>query len=73
METLKTTQFSNGILMIGFGAVASCTLPLLARQVEMPLNRITVIDERKSSQLEEWEKKGIKFIKSHISKGKKCY
>lgn len=73
MESLKrVVKFNHGILMIGFGAVASCTLPLLTRQLDMPLSRITIIDERQATQLEDWVKKGVKFIQSHITKGLNC-
>jgi len=36
--------FSGRILMIGYGYVGRCTLPLLLRHVQMPAERITVID-----------------------------
>lgn len=55
--------------MIGFGAVASCTLPLLVRQIEIPFERITIVDAVKRDELTQWEKKGIKFIQTHITKG----
>ena len=37
-------KFDGKVLIIGFGAVARCTLPILLKHVDIPLNNITVID-----------------------------
>ena len=37
-------RFGGRILMIGFGSVGHCTMPLIMRHFDMPLDRITVID-----------------------------
>src|SRR6202000_1940407 len=36
--------FKGRILMIGYGSVGRCTMPLLERHFDMPMSRITVID-----------------------------
>lgn len=36
--------FNGRILVLGFGGVARCTLPLLMRHLDMPRHRITVLD-----------------------------
>ena len=38
------TPFSGRLLMLGCGSVGQCTLPLIRRHIDMPADRITVID-----------------------------
>ena len=38
------TPFDGRILMLGCGSVGRCTLPLVLRHVDMPADRITVMD-----------------------------
>ena len=40
----KRTPFGGRILMLGCGSVGQCTLPLVRRHVDMPADRITVMD-----------------------------
>jgi len=75
--------FANKVLIIGYGAVSRCTLPILLSHVDVPLTNITIIDfEDKAAELEPWTKKGVKFLQervtqqnleallsSHVSKG----
>ena len=37
-------RFDGRILIIGYGSVARCTLPLIDRHLDMPLSRVTVVD-----------------------------
>jgi len=41
---MRKKPFGGRILMIGFGSVGHCTLPLIIRHLDMPLDRITVVD-----------------------------
>src|SRR5216684_1915698 len=43
-HTQKRTPFAGRILMLGCGSVGQCTLPLVRRHVDMPSDRITVMD-----------------------------
>jgi homospermidine synthase len=43
-QTAKRTPFGGRILMLGCGSVGQCTLPLVRRHLDMPANRITVVD-----------------------------
>ncbi len=36
--------FAGRILMIGYGSVGRCTLPLIERHIDMPLSRVTILD-----------------------------
>ncbi len=38
------TAFNGRLLMLGCGSVGQCTLPLIRRHIDMPANRITVLD-----------------------------
>jgi homospermidine synthase len=40
----KHIPFDGRILMLGCGSVGQCTLPLILRHVDMPADRITVLD-----------------------------
>ena len=40
----KRTPFGGRILMLGCGSVGQCTLPLVRRHVDLPADRITVMD-----------------------------
>ena len=43
-QVSKRAPFAGRILMLGCGSVGQCTLPLIRRHVDMPANRITVMD-----------------------------
>ncbi|OGD53051.1 homospermidine synthase [Candidatus Bathyarchaeota archaeon RBG_13_38_9] len=61
-------EFRNRVLIIGYGAVAKCTLPILLKHVAIPYENITIIDfEDKAKELEPWTKKGIKFFQQKIT------
>jgi homospermidine synthase len=36
--------YKGRILMIGYGSVGRCTMPLLERHFDMPMSRITIVD-----------------------------
>ncbi len=61
-------EFSKRILMVGFGSVAQCTLPILAKHLRVPLANITVLDfEDRTRQLESWTKQGVRFVREQIT------
>ena len=43
-QIARRVPFGGRILMLGCGSVGQCTLPLVRRHVEMPPDRITVLD-----------------------------
>lgn len=60
--------FKNKILIIGFGSVGKCVLPILLKHVEVPLKNITVVDfADKRSALKPWIKKGISYAQEQIT------
>jgi homospermidine synthase len=61
-------RFDNKVLIIGYGSVAMCTLPILLKHVRIPYENITIIDfEDKSSSLTEWTQKGIRYRQQRIT------
>ena len=40
----RLAQFNGRLLMLGCGSVGQCTLPLVLRHIDMPADRITVMD-----------------------------
>jgi homospermidine synthase len=62
--------FSHKILVIGYGAVSKCTLPLLFRHIDLPFSYVTIIDAidmSKDPQLMEWNKKGVQYVNQQIT------
>jgi homospermidine synthase len=60
-------EFQNKVLIIGYGAVAKSTLPLLLKHVTIPFENITIIDiEDKAKELRQWTEKGIHFFQKKI-------
>jgi|SoiMethySBSTD1v2_1073268.scaffolds.fasta_scaffold00585_12 homospermidine synthase len=59
--------FSGNILMIGYGSVGRCTMPLIEKHFDMPLSRVTVVaahDHLKDAK--RFVDKGMKFVVSPI-------
>ena len=60
-------EFNNKVLMVGYGAVAQCTLPVLTQLIRIPLENITVMDfEDRRPALAPWLEKGVKFVRDRI-------
>jgi len=61
-------EFNNKVLIIGYGAVAKCTLPILLRHVNIPLDNITIIDFKdKAQDLKAWTTGGLRFFKKKVT------
>ena len=57
-------QFGNKVLIIGYGSVSQCTLPILLKHIEIPCKNITILDfDDKQKSLDPWIKKGIKYFR----------
>jgi len=62
-------KFDKKVLIIGYGSVSKCTLPILLRHIDIPYTNITIIDfEDKEAALKKWTDKGIKFYREKITK-----
>lgn len=54
--------FKGKILMIGFGSVGHCTMPLLIKHIEMPLDRIAVVDgDDHTAEVARFRQMGVKY------------
>src|SRR5271157_4481204 len=63
-ESHLMLTFTNRILMVGFGAVARCTLPILLRHISVDSKKLTIMDfEPNMAALEPWIEQGVTFVK----------
>jgi len=61
-------EFGKKVLILGYGAVAKCTLPILLRHVKIPYGNITILDfEDKREALAPWTAKGIRYFQRRIT------
>ena len=61
-------EFDNNVLIIGYGAVARCTLPVLLKHVNIPFENITIIDfEDKAKELKAWTTRGMRFFQRKVT------
>ena len=61
-------EFRGRVLIIGFGSVAKCTLPILLKHIRIPCGNITIIDfEDKSQELAGWAAQGIRFVQRKVT------
>ena len=61
-------EFKNKVLVIGYGSVCKCTLPILFKHIDIPYKNVTVIDfADKRKELREWTKKGVKYYREKIT------
>jgi len=64
---MQKIKFNNKILIIGYGAVSQCTLPVILNHIDVPRENITIIDiEDKSEKLKDFTATGIKFFQEKI-------
>jgi homospermidine synthase len=60
-------DFPKRILMLGYGAVAQCTLPILLKHFRIPPRNITVVDfEDRSEAISPWTAQGVRFVRKRI-------
>ncbi len=60
--------FKNKVLIIGFGSVARCLLPVLLKNISLPYKNITIVDFiDKKQELLPWIKRGIKFVQEKMT------
>ena len=65
---VQKVPFHGRVLMLGCGGVAQCMLPVLLRHLDMPADRITVIDmvDNRSSIRAQLEQ-GVKYVQERIT------
>jgi homospermidine synthase len=61
-------EFRNKVLMVGFGSVGRCTLPILLKHIDIPYKNVTIVDfADKREALTPWICKGIKYSQEKIT------
>lgn len=61
-------KFLNKVLVIGYGSVARCALPILLKHIEIPLKNITVIDfVDKRIALKPYIRRGLKYFQEKVT------
>ena len=61
-------EFKNKVLIIGYGSVSKCTLPILLKHIKIPYKNITIIDfADKRKELQPWIKKGIRYFQEKVT------
>ncbi len=61
--------FSGNIVMIGYGSVGRCTMPLIDKHFDMPLGRVTVIDGHDHSiDAKRFTDRGMKYIVNPLTR-----
>ena len=60
--------FSNKVLLVGFGAVARCTLPILVKHLSVDPKNVTILDfEPNDAALKPWIERGMTFVKERVT------
>ncbi|MFA6142864.1 MAG: saccharopine dehydrogenase C-terminal domain-containing protein [Candidatus Omnitrophota bacterium] len=61
-------EFKNKILIIGYGSVSQCALPILFKHIKVPYKNVTILDfEDCRGKLKPWTDKGVKFCQEKIT------
>ena len=61
-------KFPNRVLLVGFGAVARCTLPILVEHLSIDPKRITILDfDPNYAALKPWIEQGMTFVKERVT------
>lgn len=61
-------NFKNKVLIIGYGSVSRCTIPILLKHIKIPYHNITIIDfDDKHKNVRHWINKGIKYYQVRIT------
>ena len=62
-------KFDKRILLLGFGSVAQCTLPILLKLMKVKPAQVTVMDfEDKRDLLKPYIAKGVKWVRAMVTK-----
>jgi len=61
-------SFDKRVLVIGFGSVSQCTLPILLKHIQVRPQNITVMDfEDKAEALKPWTDQGVRFVREKVT------
>jgi len=61
-------EFNRKILVIGYGSVSKCTLPILFKHIKVPYKNVTVIDfGDQRLAIKEWTDRGVRYFQEKIT------
>lgn len=61
-------EFKSKILVIGYGSVSKCTLPILFKHIKIPYSNVTVIDFADvRKDIKQWTDKGVRYYQEKIT------
>lgn len=61
-------EFKNNVLVIGYGSVSKCALPIFFKHIKAPYKNVTIIDfVDKRESLKPFIKKGVKYFQERIT------
>ncbi|MFA6078264.1 MAG: saccharopine dehydrogenase C-terminal domain-containing protein [Candidatus Omnitrophota bacterium] len=61
-------EFRNKVLIIGYGSVAKCVVPILLKHIDIPYDNITIVDfVDKREDLRSWIQKGVRYFQEKIT------
>ena len=61
-------KFDHKILIIGYGSVSQCTLPILFEHLKVDPKNVTIMDfEDKVQSLKKFTDKGVQFVRNRIT------
>src|ERR1700733_13031199 len=67
-QNSNRVAFKGRILMLGCGSVGQCTLPLVLRHIDMPADRVTVMDfEDERPTIQESVQAGVRFKRARLT------
>lgn len=62
-------KFNGKLLVIGCGGVSQCAIPLILRHVDMPADRITIMDFADNrSRIQEALRRGVRYVFDRVTK-----
>ncbi len=66
---MRSVTFHGKILLLGFGGVGRCTLPLLLKHLDVPGEKITVLDfADRSQEMDAYRERGVRFVREKIER-----
>ena len=69
IQCIVKKKFLHKILIIGYGSVSQCTLPILLDKINVPFKNITIMDfENKTKALKKYTDRGIRYARKKITK-----
>ncbi len=61
-------EFKNKVLIIGYGAVSKCALPILFKHIKIPYKNVTILDfSDQAKALRPWTDRGVKYFREKIT------